>query len=80
MGKVKIGICDTVYVTADVWRNVLQKCSLSNNPLPNISFLSKPLNLIGCHGNLKAKFAKKIVKNHILRSHKGDKVEILQKC
>ena len=35
----------------------LQKYSLSS-PLPNISFLSKPLNLIGCHGNRKAKFEK----------------------
>ena len=35
----------------------LQKYSLSS-PLPNISFLSKPLNLICCHGNQKAKFEK----------------------
>ena len=35
---------------------VLQKCSLSS-PLPNLSFLSKPFNLIGCHSNRKAKFA-----------------------
>ena len=28
-------------------------------PLPNIYFFSKPLNLISCHGNQKAKFSKK---------------------
>ena len=28
------------------------------NDLPNISFLSKPLNLIGCHGNWKANLRK----------------------
>ena len=56
-----------------------QKCSLSS-PLPNISFLSKPLNLIGCHGNQKAKFEKIYLKTHLLRSHKGAKAETLQKC
>ena len=35
----------------------LQKCSLSS-PLPNMWILSKPLNLIGYHGNRNAKFAK----------------------
>ena len=44
--------------TAEILTNVLQKCSLSS-PLPNISFLSKSLNLIGCHGNRKLKFEKK---------------------
>ena len=41
---------------------VLQKCSLSS-PLPNITFLSKPLNLIGWHGerlNLRKKYSKTI--------------------
>ena len=46
------------YLTADILTKVLQKCSLSS-PLRNIRILSKPLNLIGCHGNRKAKFAKK---------------------
>ena len=40
---------------------VLQRCSLSN-PLTNIWILSKPLHLIGCHGNRKDKFAKKYSK------------------
>ena len=35
------------------------KCLMSG-PLPNIYFLSKPLNSIGCHGNQKAEFAKNI--------------------
>ena len=40
--------------TADVLTKNLQKCSLSS-PLPNIWILSKPLNLIGCHGNRNVK-------------------------
>ena len=36
------------------FRNVLL-----SGPLPNIYFLSKPLNSIGCHGNQKAQFAHK---------------------
>ena len=42
--------------------------------------LFNPLNLIGWHGNRKAKFAKKILKNHLLRGHKGDEAETLQNC
>ena len=38
---------------------ILQKFSLSS-PLPVISILFELLILIGCHGNQKAKFAKKI--------------------
>ena len=34
-----------------------------SGPLSNVYFLSKPLNLIGCHGNQKAKFAKNIQKS-----------------
>ena len=47
-GKMKIGIY--CYATGDILTDVLQKGSLSN-PQPNISFLSKPLYLIGYHGN-----------------------------
>ena len=43
------------YLTAAVLTKILQKCSLSS-PLPNIWILSKPLNLIGRHGNQNAKF------------------------
>ena len=42
------------YLTVDTETKVLQKCSLSSL-LPNVSFLSKPLSLIGCHGNRKPK-------------------------
>ena len=77
MGKVEIGIY--CCLTADMLIKNLQKCSLSSL-LPNIWILSKPLNLIGCHGNRNIKFAKKIFKNHLLRSHKGDEAETLQKC
>ena len=51
-----------------------------SSPLLNLSILSKPLNFIGCYGNQKAKFAKKELKYHLLRSHKGDEAETLQKC
>ena len=57
MGKVKVGLY--FYFAVDILTKVLQKGSLSS-PLQNIWILSKPLNLIGCHGNRKAKFAKSI--------------------
>ena len=56
MGKVKVGLY--FYLIADILRKVFQKCFLSS-PLPKIRILSKPLNLIGCHGNQKDKFTKK---------------------
>ena len=77
MGKVEIGIY--CYLTADILTKVLQKCS-SSSPLQDISILSKPLNLIGCHGSRNAEFAKQIFKNNLLRNHKGGEVETLQKC
>ena len=55
-GKMEIGIY--FGLTAGILTKVLQKCSLSS-PLPNIAFLSKPMNLIGSHGNRKAEFEKK---------------------
>ena len=69
MGKVEIGIY--FCVTADILTKDLQKCSLN---------LSKSLILIGCHGNRNVKFLKKILKNLLLRSHKGDEAETLHKC
>ena len=71
MGKVKIEIY--CFLIADILTKVLQKCLLSG-PHRNMYFLSKPLNLIDSHGNLKAKFIK-----HIQKST-GDKAETLQKC
>ena len=59
MGKVKAGLY--CYLIADISTKVIQRCSLSS-PLPNIWMLSKPLNLIGCHGNRKDIFAKKYSK------------------
>ena len=50
-----------IWNTAEIMTEVLQKCFLSS-PLPNISFLSKHLNLIGCHGNRKAIFENKYSK------------------
>ena len=49
------------YLTADILTKVLQRCSLSSL-LPNIWILSKPLDLIGCHGYRKDKFAKNYLK------------------
>ena len=65
MGKVKIGLY--CYLTADILTNSLQKCSL-NSPMPNILFLSIPLDLIGCHGYRKAKFLlkKKIISSEAI--------------
>ena len=56
MGKVNIGVY--CYFTADLLTKSLKKCTFSS-PLPDISFLSKPLNLIECHGDRNVKFAKK---------------------
>ena len=77
MGKVEIGIyfCDT----ADILTKILQKCSWSSL-LSTIRILSKSLNLIGGHGNRKAKFSQLILKNLLLRSHKGDEAETLHIC
>ena len=47
---------------ANILMKIFQKCLLSG-PLPNIYLLSKPVNLIGCHGNQKAEFAKNIKKS-----------------
>ena len=77
IGKVEIGIY--FCVTADILKNVLQKCFCSS-PLPIIWILSKSLILIGCHGNRNATFSKKIFKNLLLRSHKGYEAETLHKC
>ena len=54
LGKVKIEIYCYHTQSADILTKVLQTCSLSS-PLPNIWILSKPLNLIGCHGNRQVK-------------------------
>ena len=77
MGKVKIGIY--FGVTADILSKVLQKCFWIS-PLPTTSILAKSLIMIGCHGNRKAKVSNKILKNLLLRSHKGDETETLHKC
>ena len=54
---------------ADILTKVLQKYPMSSL-LPNVSFLSKPLNLIVCHGNRKAKFAKKKISQEAIRVKK----------
>ena len=77
MEKVEIGIYSCV--TADILTKVLQKCSWHSS-LPTVKILSNSLILFGCHANRKAKFSKKIFKNPLLRSHKGDEAETLHKC
>ena len=73
MGKVEIGI--HCCLTADILTKVLQRCSLSS-PLRNIGILSKLLNLIGCHGNRKAKFAKKYSKIIFSEAIRGMKLKL----
>ena len=70
MGKVKIGLY--CYLITDILTKFYR------NALPNISVLSKPLNLITCHGNRNSKFVKKYSKSHLLRIYKGDKDETLR--
>ena len=60
MEKMKIGIY--FYFTADILTIFFFKCLLSG-PLLNIYFLSKPLNLIGCHGDQNTQFAENIKKS-----------------
>ena len=57
----------------------LQKCSLGSL-VPNISFLSKPLNLIGCHGNRKAKFEKTYSKIFSSEAIRGIKLFSIQRA
>ena len=73
MGKVEIDIY--CYLTADILTKVLQKCSLIS-PLPTIWNLSKPLNLIGCHGNQNAKFAKIYWKVFFSEAIRGMKLKL----
>ena len=77
MGKVKIEIY--CYLIADILTKVLQTCSWSS-PLQTEWIFSKSLTLIGGHGNRNVKFSKKIFKNLLLRSRKGDEAETLHKC
>ena len=59
--KMKIGI-NLLLLHCRYFDESFKKYLLSG-PVPNIYFLSKPFNLIGCHGNQKAKFAKNIKKS-----------------
>ena len=76
MGKVEISIY--CCLTADILTKVLQKYSLSSH-LPNIWFLSKPLNLIGYHGNQNFKFAKKYSKIISSEAIRGMKLKLHRK-
>ena len=53
MGKVEIG--NFCCLTGDIYNFFQQKCFLSS-PLQFMWILSKSLNLIGCHGNIKGTF------------------------
>ena len=77
IGKVKIRLY--CYLIADILTRVLQNCSLTS-PLLNLLFLLNPLNLIGCHGNTKAKFPRIKIKNHLLKRHNENEAETLQIC
>ena len=71
--KMKIGIYP--YFIADILTKLLLKCSLSS-PLPNIQFLSTPLHKIGCHGNLKAKYAKQYSRINSSEAVRGIKLKL----
>ena len=73
MGKVETGIC--FCVTADILKKVLQKF-FWGRPLPTIWILCKSLILIGCHGNRKAKFSKKIFKIFFSEAIRGMKLKL----
>ena len=71
IGIVEIGIY--CYLTADILTKVLQKCTLSSllSIIITIWILSKPLNLIGFHGNRNVKFPKNIQKTSPLKLYGG---------
>ena len=64
MEKVKIGFY--CYLIADVLTKVLKNCSLVS-PEITIWILWKPLNLIGCYGIRKTKFAREKKENRVLK-------------
>ena len=77
MRKVKVGLY--CHLIADILTKILQRCSLSS-PLPNIWLLSKPLNLIGYHGNQKDKFVKKYLESSPQKLFlKANEAETMQK-
>ena len=76
MGKVTIGFY--CYFNSDILTKVLQKCSLSS-PLPTVSCLFNPLNLIAM-ATMRLNLHTQKIKNNLLRSHKGDEAEGLQNC
>ena len=77
MEKVEIGIY--FCVTADVLKKSFTEMFLEKSFTNHMNFVQS-LILIGCHGNRKAKFFKKILKNLLLRIHKGHEAETLHKC
>ena len=73
MGKLESG--NFCCLTADIWNFFLQKCFLSS-PLWFIWSLSKSLNLIGCHGNIKGKFSKNYSKTFSSEAIRGMKLNL----
>ena len=73
MGKVKTGIYGYLIV------KILTKEMFVDWSCTKHILFTKPLKLIGCQGNQKAKFLKNILKNQLLKSYLGDKAETLQK-
>ena len=61
------------------WILFLQKCLLSS-PLSFISLLSKSLNFIGCQGDKKGKFRKKMLKNLLFKHHTSDEAVTFHTC
>ena len=58
MGKEEIG--NFYCLIGDNRILFLQKCLLNSSPLLNIRLLLDSLNLIGCRGNIKSEFSKKV--------------------
>ena len=77
MGKVKNEIY--YYLIADIFTKILQKCSFSSS-LPNILNFVQTAEFDLLSWQPKGWIRVKILKNQLLRSHKGDEAETLQKC
>ena len=76
MGKMNIGIY--CYFIADILTKVFLEMFVEWSSTKHILFV-QPLNLIGFHGNQSLNL-RKILKNQLLRSYKGDEAKTLQKC
>ena len=62
-------------VLLEIFEIFVSQICLVSRPSSFMRLLPKSLNLIGCRGDMKGKFLKKILKNLLHRNHKGVKLK-----